>query len=139
MMGLNIKNTETERLIQELAALTATTTQSVRDTTVRPTLPLGSYAGTYTDAWYGDVDVRLDGKNLRIVFGHSPDLTGVLEHQKGDAFIARWTDRTLRADAFVTFELGADRKVIRMKMLPTPGTDFSFDFQDLVLRPKQAK
>jgi len=124
---------------QEAQARSATTTQTARDTTVRPTLPLASFAGTYTDAWYGDVDVRLRGGELTIKFGHSPDLVGTLEHQKGDAFIARWTDRTLRADAFVTFELGPDKKVVQMKMLPTPGTDFSFDFQDLVLRPKPAR
>ena len=123
----------------EAQAKTATTTQTARDTTVRPTLPLASFAGVYTDVWYGDVDVRLVGGKLTIKFGHTPDLTGTLEHQKGDAFIAKWTDRTLRADAFVTFELGPDKKVTQMKMLPTPGTDFSFDFQDLVLRPKPAK
>ena len=69
-----------------------------------------------------------------MTFSHSPELTGVLEHQKGDAFIVRWRDRSLRADATVTFVV-TNGRVARVRMLPTPGVDFSFDFQDLDLRP----
>ena len=116
------------------ASLTAATTQATaRDTTVRPTLPLTQYAATYTDAWYGDVIVAAEGGRLTMRFSHTPELVGTLEHQKGDAFIARWKDRSLRADAFVTFVI-AKGAVTELKMMPTPGTDFSFDFQDLVLR-----
>jgi hypothetical protein len=48
---------------------------------------------------------------------------------------ARWLDRSLQGDAYVTFTLGADGEVeaIRMKVL-SPDTDFSFDFHHLDLR-----
>ena len=116
------------------ASLSAVTTKATaRDTTVRPTLPLTKYAATYTDAWYGDVVIATEGGRLTMRFSHTPELEGTLEHQKGDAFIARWNDRSLRADAFVTFVI-ANGAVTDVKMTPTPGTDFSFDFQDLVLR-----
>ena len=118
----------------ELAS--ATTKETARDTTVRPTLPLPKYAGTYSDVWYGDVTVRSANGKLMMRFSHTPELTGVLEHQKGDAFIVRWTDRSLRADAVVTFDVKAGA-VTRVRMVPTPGVDFSFDFQDLDLRPKR--
>ena len=119
---------------QGVAALAAETTkETVRDTTVRPTLSLRKYTATYTDAWYGDVVVAAEGGRLVMRFSHTPELVGTLEHQKGDAFIVRWKDRSLRADAFVTFVI-AKGAVTEIKMTPTPGTDFSFDFQDLVLR-----
>jgi CubicO group peptidase (beta-lactamase class C family) len=120
------------------ALATETVKETARDTTVRPTLPLARYAATYQDVWYGDVAVALKDGRLTMTFSHTPELTGVLEHQKGDAFIVRWRDRSLRADAVVTFEVKEGR-VTRVKMIPTPGVDFSFDFQDLDLRPKGAR
>ena len=69
-------------------------------------------------------------------FSHPPALTGDLEHWQHDTFVARWRDRELRADAFVTFALNPDGTVDRVKMAPvSPATDFSFDFQDLSLTP----
>ena len=45
-----------------------------------------------------------------------------------------WRDRELRADAYVTFALKPDGSVDRVKMAAvSPATDFSFDFQDLLL------
>jgi hypothetical protein len=50
----------------------------------------------------------------------------------------RWRDRELRADAFVTFSLSPDGTIDQAKMRAvSPTTDFSFDFQDLVLKPKR--
>jgi CubicO group peptidase (beta-lactamase class C family) len=100
-----------------------------------PSLPLEAYAGTYRDAWYGDVRVSV-GKDGRLEFrsDRNEPLQGPLEHFQYDTFIARWTDRRLMADAFVTFLLGADGTVegIRMKAV-SPATDFSYDFHDLDL------
>ena len=48
----------------------------------------------------------------------------------------RWDDRSLNADAFVNFALDVDGKVSAVKMQAVSSlTDFSFDFQDLDLRP----
>jgi len=61
---------------------------------------------------------------------------GTLEHWQHDSFIVRWDDRSLNADAFVDFSLTPDGVVREMRMQPiSPLTDFSFDFQDLVLTP----
>lgn len=47
-------------------------------------------------------------------------------------FIARWKDRRLNADAYVSFSLDAEGKVERIRMKAvSPATDFSFDFHDL--------
>lgn len=101
-----------------------------------PSLPLAGYAGTYRDAWYGDVDVEHDGGRLRMRFQPSPLLTGTLQHWQHDTFLVKWDDRTLNGDAFVTFNLDADGRVREARMeAASELTDFSFDFHDLRLEP----
>ncbi|HEY6092650.1 MAG TPA: serine hydrolase [Gemmatimonadales bacterium] len=113
------------------------TAAAKRDSTSRPSLPLEKYAGTYRDAWYGDVTIALENGKLVMRFSHSPSLTGDLEHFQYDTFIARWRDRELRADAYVSFALKPDGSIDQVKMSPvSPATDFSFDFQDLLLVPQ---
>lgn len=108
-----------------------------RDTASRPSLALEKYAGTYRDAWYGDVTIELEAGKLVMRFSHSPSLTGALEHFQYNTFIARWRDRELRADAYVTFALKPDGSIDQVKMAAvSPATDFSFDFQDLLLVPQ---
>jgi hypothetical protein len=64
--------------------------------------------------------------------------SGTLEHWQHDTFVARWTDRELRADAFVTFALDPDGNIETVKMRAvSPDTDFSYDFQDLLFRRRQ--
>jgi hypothetical protein len=109
---------------------------AARDAASRPSLPLAKYAGIYTDAWYGDVAVEEAGGRLVLRFTKTPALTGDLEHWQYDTFVVRWRDRELRADAFVTFALNPDGSIDRVKMAAvSPETDFSYDFQDLDLRP----
>ena len=101
-----------------------------------PSLPLAGYAGTYRDAWYGDVDVVHDGGRLRMRFQPSPLLTGTLQHWQHDTFLVKWDDRTLNGDAFVTFSLDADGRVREARMeAASELTDFSFDSHDLRLEP----
>jgi CubicO group peptidase (beta-lactamase class C family) len=109
---------------------------AARDSTSGPSLPLERYAGTYRDAWYGDVTIGLEGQGLVIRFTRSPSLVGDLIHWQHDSFLARWRDRELRADAYATFALNYDGSIERLRLVPSsPAVDFSFDFQDLVLRP----
>jgi CubicO group peptidase (beta-lactamase class C family) len=111
-------------------------TMATRDAASKPSLPLARYAGTYADAWYGDVTIAEQQGKLVITFSHSPALVGDLEHFQHDTFIAKWRDRELRADAYVTFALEPDGRIERVKMAAvSPATDFSFDFQDLLLKP----
>lgn len=111
-----------------------------RDTTSEPSLPLKSYVGRYRDPWYGDVTIKEEGGNLVMRFTHSPDLTGELEHWQYDTFIARWKNRALDADAYVSFSLKPDGSVDQIKMAAvSPLTDFSFDFHHLVLKPVGAE
>lgn len=109
---------------------------AARDASSRPSLPLAKYAGAYRDAWRGDVVIAEQGGRLTLRFSHTPRLEGELEHWQHDTFIVRWRDRSHNADAFVTFALTPDGGVDQVKMQAiSPLTDFSFDFQDLLLRP----
>jgi CubicO group peptidase (beta-lactamase class C family) len=117
-------------------ARAAARTAAARDSTSGPSLPLAGYAGRYEDAWYGDVTLALEGGRLVMRFAHTPQLVGDLVHWQHDTFLVRWRDRELRADAYATFALQPDGSVDQLKMAPASDeVDFSFDFQDLLLRP----
>lgn len=109
--------------------------QAGRDTESKPSLDLSAYAGTYRDAWYGDIVIELKDGKLHFQSLRSPTLAGPLQHFQFDTFIARWTDRQLMADAYVSFTLTPEGGVesIAMKAV-SPRTDFSYDFHDLDLR-----
>ena len=105
----------------------------------KPSLPLASYAGAYRDPWYGNLTISLEGGNLVLRFSHTPSLIADPEHWQYDTFKARWRDRSLNADAFVTFALKPDGGIEQMKMAAVSIlTDFSFDFQDLLFTPAPA-
>lgn len=107
-----------------------------RDSASRPSLALAKYAGTYEDPWYGTVTITHESGKLAIRFDHTPSLVGDLVHWQHDTFVARWRDRELRADAFLTFALSPDGSIDQAKMVAvSPATDFSFDFHDLLLKP----
>jgi CubicO group peptidase (beta-lactamase class C family) len=109
---------------------------SARNAGAGPSLPLAKYAGAYVDRWYGDIAIALENGKLVIRFSHTPGLVGDLEHWQYDTFVARWRDRELRADAYVTFALNPDGSIDQVKLAAvSPATDFSYDFQDLLLKP----
>ncbi|CAN5888725.1 serine hydrolase [soil metagenome] len=109
---------------------------AARDSTSGPSLPLAKYAGRYLDEWYGDVSIAMEANGLVMRFSHTPQLVGDLVHWQHDSFLVRWRDRELRADAYATFALNPDGSIDQLKMAPaSDDVDFSFDFQDLLLRP----
>ncbi len=112
-------------------------TINTRNTASKPSLTLTAYAGTYSDAWYGDITISWEEDKLVMRFTHTPSLVADLEHWQYDTFVARWRDRELRADAYVTFTLTPEGTIDSAKMKAVSvATDFSFDFQDLLLKRK---
>lgn len=100
----------------------------------RPSLPLDAYVGTYRDPWYGTVTISRRGKGLFIDMGRSELLDGPLTPFDGDTFAAIWPDKTMKADAFVSFTVEGGKAVgIKMKAI-SEITDFSYDFHDLDLK-----
>ncbi|MGA7297897.1 MAG: serine hydrolase [Rhodanobacteraceae bacterium] len=110
--------------------------QQARDQHSKPSLDLGDYAGTYTDPWYGKVNISKQGDHLVIQFAHTRQLLGDMSPWQHNTFIIRWRDRALNADAFASFSLDEDGNIRELRIKPvSPRTDFSFDFQDLRLTP----
>ena len=71
-------------------------------------------------------------------FDHTPGMVGDLQHWQNDTFKAHWRLRTIE-DAFVTFSLNPDGSIDSAKMAAvSPLADFSFDYQDLLLKPAVA-
>jgi len=101
---------------------------------LQPSLALSEYAGTYKDAWYGDVVISEQDDSLRIDFTHTEMLKGSLEHYNGNTFIVRWDEPLLEADAFVEFDVSRSNQVEAATMEAVADfTDFSFDFHNLKL------
>ena len=121
------------------AEATVAEATSARNDKSVPSLPLAAYAGRYRDPWYGDILLEAKDGRLEIRFSHTPALKGHLEHWQHDTFVVRWEDRSLDADAYLTFSLRPDGSIDQGRMEPvSPTTDFSYDFRDLVLRPVAA-
>jgi hypothetical protein len=100
-----------------------------------PSLPLERYAGTYADAWYGEVAITQKDGRLALDFKQTPGMSGPLTHWQYDTFRVDWRDPLIEP-AYVTFALRADGGIDRISMRAvSPLADFSFDYQDLDFRP----
>lgn len=121
--------------------------EAKRDRTAKPSLALTAYAGAYEDAWYGPIDITVEGggagtggneggpARLVMSFAKTPGMIGDMEPWSRETFVVRWRDRELRADAYVTFVIDPDGAIVEARMKPfSPDTDFSYDFQDLLLK-----
>src|SRR5947199_8754144 len=101
----------------------------------KPSLPLEKYAGVYNAACYGPITIRSESGGLVITFDHTPTMIGDLQHWQYNTFKAHWRDRTIE-DAYITFALNPDGTIESAKMAAvSPLADFSFDYQDLLLKP----
>jgi CubicO group peptidase (beta-lactamase class C family) len=88
--------------------------------------------GTYKDPWFGKVSIAEKNGGLYYTSANSPKLQGKMYFYKGNTFIVKWNERSLDADAYVTFSLDHDARPNGYKLEAiSPLTDFSFDFQDL--------
>ena len=120
-------------------ALVTLKAQRAQPAPVGPSLPLERYAGTFTDPWYGDIEIIQKDGTLRIDFKSTPRMVGTLEHWQYDTFVTHLDDKNIEP-AYVTFSLDAQGKVDQIKMKPvSPVADFSYDYQDLLFTPTPAK
>ncbi len=105
---------------------------------VGPSLALASYTGTFTDHWYGNIEISQANGKLTIDFKSTPRMGGTLDHWQYDTFMTRFDDKAIEP-AYVTFNLDAEGKIDRITMKPvSPLADFSWDYQDLQFKPAKA-
>jgi len=122
------------QLAKAMKALEAPEAKPAR---VGPSLPLAHYAGVYTDAWYGNVEIAVADGSLTIDFKSTPRMGGRLEHWQYDTFVTRFDDKTIEP-AYVTFGLSAEGRVERVTLKPvSPLADFSYDYADLLFTPEK--
>ncbi len=96
-----------------------------------------TYAGNYSDKWFGDVVIAEEAGKLRFKSVKSPKLRGDMLYYTGNTFIVRWDDRSMDADAYAVFTLDKEGKAAAFTMEAiSPLTDFSYDFHDLSLKRK---
>jgi hypothetical protein len=134
--GMRFGESQEAGIKMALAALSEQRPPALR---VPPSLPVAAYAGDYRDAWYGDVAISTAGDKLSINFSHTPGMDGELEPYTGDTFVARWSDASIEP-AFVTFVVGPDGQIVQVLLKAvSPVADFSYDYQDLDLRPVGAR
>ncbi len=86
------------------------------------------YVGTYKDNWLGEIVLSERKGKMYFHSTRSTQLSGEIFFYKDQTFAVKWNNRSLLADAFLTFSEDATK--IKMKPI-SPLTDFSYDFQDL--------
>lgn len=82
----------------------------------QPSLALEGYTGTYADAMYGEVVVRLEGDGL--VLRRGPNFVGDLEHWHYDTFQVDWRDDSM-GESFATFSLDARAEAVEVNLQGT--------------------
>ena len=97
-----------------------------------PSLPLGSYRGTWRDPWYGDIIIEARDLELWLRFSRTPSLQGPLEAYDGDTLRTRFPDRR-EEDVFITFKVENGAPVSATMKAVSPDADFSYDYHDLRL------
>ncbi len=96
-----------------------------------PTLPLATYAGHYSDPWYGSMTIsEVAPGQLAISFDRTPGMRGALQPDGGNRFRTRWADHNIE-NAFVDFHVSAGQPTTVTLSAISPLADFSFDYQDL--------
>ena len=91
-----------------------------------------TYSGRYNDNWLGEVKIAEINGKLWFHSVRSPQLRGEMSFYKGNTFVVKWISRSMKADAFVMFNLDQEGKAAGFQMKAiSPLTDFSYDFQDL--------
>jgi CubicO group peptidase (beta-lactamase class C family) len=99
----------------------------------QPSLPLASYAGTYSGVMFGDAKVSEENGKLVVRFVPSPKFVGDLEHWHIDTFRVKWRDSIVYPfpRGFVSFLIDNKGKVSEMKI---DVANQDFDFKELELK-----
>ncbi|MGK6350386.1 serine hydrolase [Parapedobacter sp. DT-150] len=105
------------------------------DSTLKRSLPLAAYTGTYQDEFIGRaVITQLGDTALRLDLVKSPQYSGRLSHFHGDLFRLVADNPERDGGAFLTFLLNAD-KSIREARFVSERSDDGHSLTRLVLRP----
>lgn len=124
--------TNRNRQLQEAKKITDSIQTEIEKASRLATQNWKNYLGEYRDNWMGDVNIYVKDGQPWLSMKRSRKLSGQLYPYKGNTLVVRWNDRSMDADAFVSFGLDEEGqgKTITMRAI-SPLTDFSYDFHDL--------
>ena len=118
--------------VDEAKKITDAVWTTVANNEKRGSTDIREVKGTYKDSWFGEVTISVKNGKAWFESKKAYKLKGQLFFYKANTYVVKWTDRSMDADAFVTFTLNEEGKTKGMTMNAiSPNTDFSFDFQDL--------
>lgn len=94
------------------------------------------YLGAYDDPWLGrfiiEASTKTKDSSLQIRSLRVEKFVGTLYEQATDKLLIRWHDRSLEADAIISFKRDSTGQINGMTLAPeSSDIDFSYDFQDL--------
>ncbi len=90
------------------------------------TLPLQAYAGTYRDAMYGDIELRVVADQLTFQFVPTPIFRGTLRHFHYDTFELNWGTVMMLPSGLARFVVGYDGKISELHVdVQNPDFDFT--------------
>lgn len=130
---LSILSERRKKALADAKAMTDAVWQKIDEAQKAASKPdIAPFVGTYADAWLGSVSISVKDGKLWFQSKRSPRLNGEMLPYKGNAFVVKWTDRSMDADAYANFTLSDEGKPSGFKMHAiSPLTDFSYDFHDL--------
>lgn len=115
------KESDADKVVDEVWAAVASNLKQKKSP------DLNAFAGTFTDSWFGEVELTYRKGKLYFASKRSKWLTGEVFFYQEGTLAVKWDRRTFDADAFLYFDT---LQHFTMKPI-SPLTDFSYDFQDL--------
>ena len=109
---------EVDKKDKEAARVQARQRQALRHPNTKPSRELAAYGGVYENPAYGQAEVVVDGRHLKVRRGN---FLWPLEHFHYDTFIAK--DERVN-DPLITFVLGTDGEVLSMWASDPMGVEF---------------
>lgn len=104
-----------------------------RDSAAGTSLPLEKYTGTFRDELCGDFTITQNGDKMIFQFDFNPQLIADVEHFHRDVFIARFRNKDLKADAYLSYALNPDLSIDQIKLqLIDPDSDLNFSALRLI-------
>lgn len=82
----------------------------------KPDLPIESFIGKYKNGFYGNIEIKYEGKNLMMYFEHHPKLAAELKPLSGFNFFASYNDVTYGKHEFVFTQEAGKIKSVRVKV-----------------------
>jgi CubicO group peptidase (beta-lactamase class C family) len=123
-----------QRNYEEGRRNTVSEREAGRRENTQPSFQLEDYTGTFTSDMYGDIEIKLEDKALRMAFVDAPQLNATLSHWHFDVFKIEWDQIHAWFDfGTVQFVMDNNANITGLRF-DVPNDDIFFD--ELVIKKK---